>query len=68
MIIGNNQDTICAVSTPPGIGGIAVIRVSGPKAISIVTKLWRGRDLTEVQSHTVHLGELIEAGKGPHDQ
>ena len=68
MIIGNNQDTICAVSTPPGIGGIAVIRVSGPEAISIVTKLWRGRDLTEVQSHTVHLGELIEAGKSPIDQ
>lgn len=68
MIINNNQDTICAVSTPPGIGGIAVIRVSGPEAISIVAKLWRGRELTEVQSHTVHLGELAEEGKEPIDQ
>lgn len=68
MIIGNNNDTICAISTPAGIGGIAVIRVSGQNAISIVNRLWKGRDLTSVPSHTAHLGELAEVGKEPVDQ
>ena len=58
MIINNTNDTICAISTPSGIGGIAVIRVSGPDAITIVNSLWKGRNLTDANSHTVHLGEL----------
>jgi len=33
------RDTICAISTPPGIGGIAVLRVSGPDAVNIVSKI-----------------------------
>ena len=68
MLIDNTNDTICAISTPPGIGGIAVIRVSGPNAISIVNNLWKGRDLTAADSHTSHLGELGEEGCGPIDQ
>lgn len=55
-----NTDTICAVSTPPGRGGIAVIRVSGPEAIGVAGKLWRGKDLRTVASHTVHLGNLMD--------
>ena len=39
------DDTICAISTPHGIGGIAVVRVSGSKAIPIVSKAWRGINL-----------------------
>ena len=35
----NDSDTICAISTAPGCGGIAVIRVSGPDAISIINKI-----------------------------
>lgn len=49
---------ICAVSTPPGRGGIAVIRVSGPDAISIVDKIWEGKPLSNVDSHTAHLGNV----------
>ena len=51
------NDTIAAVSTPAGVGGIAVIRVSGPKAIQTVNEAWNGARLTEVKSHTAHLGE-----------
>ena len=51
------NDTIAAISTPPGVGGIAVIRVSGPKALEIVNSAWTGSDLTKVPSHTVHLGK-----------
>lgn len=55
-----DSDTICAISTPSGVGGIAVVRVSGPDAISIVDKIWRGRPLAEVKSHTAHLGDIVD--------
>ena len=54
------NDTICAIATPPGIGGLAVIRISGPDAIAAVAPLWEGCDLTAAKSHTVHLGNLID--------
>ena len=57
-----DSDTICAISTPSGVGGIAVVRVSGPDAISIVDKIWRGRPLAEVKSHTAHLGDIVDPG------
>ena len=53
--------TICAVSTPQGRGGIAVIRVSGPQALDIVGRCWQGKSLADMPSHTVHLGHLIDA-------
>lgn len=52
------NDTICAISTPHGVGGIAVIRVSGPEAVSAVMHLWKGKELTSVASHTAHLGNV----------
>ncbi len=54
------NDTICAVSTPPGSGGIAVIRISGKDAVSSISGIWRGTDLTKVPSHTLHLGHIID--------
>lgn len=57
----DRNDTICAVSTAPGVGGIAVIRVSGTEAIAIVAKCWRGVDLANVASHTAHFGRIVEA-------
>ena len=58
---GMGGDTICAVSTPPGRGGIAVVRVSGPRAIDIVSNCWRGKLLSEMTSHTVHLGSVVDS-------
>lgn len=58
------RDTICAISTPPGIGGIAVIRISGPRAIPILHDIWRGKDPTEWTSHTAHLGDIIDPTDG----
>ena len=57
----NTSDTICAVSTPPGEGGIAVIRLSGPEAIAIAGKAWRGRPLADRPSHTAALGGITAA-------
>lgn len=55
------QDTICAVSTPYGVGGIAVIRVSGNDACAIADRIWKGKLLQEVNSHTAHLGYIIDS-------
>lgn len=54
------ERTITALATPQGVGGIAVIRVSGNDAISICDKIYRGKNkLTEVPSHTVHYGHIV---------
>ena len=51
--------TICAISTPYGVGGIAVLRVSGPQAIPLVDGLFRGRvALTDAKPGTVHFGRI----------
>lgn len=50
------NDTICAASTAEGIGALGIIRVSGLNAISVVNQIFKGKNLTEVQSHTVHYG------------
>lgn len=53
------MSTICAISTPYGSGGIAVVRVSGESAIQMVDTLFRGRkSLTEAKAYTVHYGEI----------
>ena len=55
------MDTICAVSTPHGMGGIAVIRVSGDDGLAIVQKRWQGKPLSEMASHTAHLGHIMDS-------
>ncbi len=50
------SDTIVAISTKLGVGAISIIRVSGDKAIPLVNKVFRGKDLTKVESHTINYG------------
>ncbi|WP_255465035.1 tRNA uridine-5-carboxymethylaminomethyl(34) synthesis GTPase MnmE [Marinoscillum sp. 108] len=57
------NDTIIALATAPGVGAIGVIRVSGPATIAIVNSVFRGKDLTEVPSHTIHLGTIRDEEK-----
>jgi len=52
------EDTIVALATPNGTGAIAVIRLSGPEAILIANKVFRGKDLTQQESHTIHFGTI----------
>ncbi|MBU1820288.1 MAG: tRNA uridine-5-carboxymethylaminomethyl(34) synthesis GTPase MnmE, partial [Bacteroidetes bacterium] len=54
----HQQEPICALATAPGIGAIAVIRLSGEGAIGLVNRYFRGKDLTQAGSHTVHFGTL----------
>lgn len=54
------QRTIAALSTPQGIGGIAVIRVSGENAISSCDKIFKGgKKLSECDTHTVNYGHIV---------
>src|SRR5574338_9101 len=53
-------DTIVAIATPPGIGAIGVIRISGEQAYDIVQKLFPSRNLKEQQANTLHVGFLKE--------
>ena len=54
------METIAAISTPYGVGGIAVIRVSGEKALVITDSLFRGRvSLTDTPANTVRYGQIV---------
>ena len=53
-----SNDTIAALATPPGTSSIAVIRVSGSKAIETVNEIF-SKDIEKVATHTVHLGKIL---------
>ena len=76
-----NNDTICAIATPHGMGAIAVVRVSGSEAISVVSRLFQQNgkpfDCEKVISHKAYFGQIVVDGemidevlvtffKGPH--
>ncbi len=76
-MINSFADTIVALATAQGVGAIAVIRLSGSEAISICNNVFKGKDLTQVDSHTAHFGTirkgeeiidevLVTVFKGPH--
>ncbi len=51
-------DTIAALATPPGMGALGIIRVSGPQTFPIINGIFKGKDLAKVPSHTIHLGTI----------
>ncbi len=53
-------DTITAISTPIGEGAISIVRLSGANAIEITSKIYKGKNLAEVDSHTIHYGKIID--------
>lgn len=57
------NDTIVAISTSLGVGAISIIRVSGHDAVDIVSKIYKGKNLHEVNSHTINYGHIIEGNK-----
>src|SRR3712207_3909837 len=55
------HDTIAAISTPAGEGAIALIRISGPEAVAVADRVFRGKQTpSEFQSHVQHFGELLD--------
>ena len=54
------METICSIATPNGNGAISIIRVSGDYAISNVNKIFKGKNLINVESHTIHYGHIYD--------
>lgn len=54
------NDNIVALATAPGVGAIAVIRLSGQNSIALVNQCFSGKDLSGAKSHTVHFGHLMD--------
>lgn len=53
------NDTIAAISTALGVGAISIIRLSGDKSIKIVSKIFKGKDLNKVDTHTINYGHIV---------
>ncbi len=65
---GDLEDTICAVATPAGEGGIGIVRISGPGALAVAEQFvgLRSRQLLgSAPSHTLHLADIFQAGPRP---
>jgi tRNA modification GTPase len=58
-----SNETIVALSTPPGIGAIGVIRLSGNDAITITNEVFSGKDLRTQESHTIHFGTIKDGNQ-----
>lgn len=56
----SENDTIAAISTPVGEGGISIIRISGEDALPVAEKIYKGKDLAKVASHTINYGHIID--------
>lgn len=57
------MDTIAAISTPMGEGAIAIVRLSGPEAIQIADRMYKGpkgKTISSVESHTIHYGHIVD--------
>ena len=62
-----DQDTICGVSTPPGEGGIGIVRVSGTRAIEIASRVFKARSAKKLEdqpSHSLIYGQVRDPGTG----
>lgn len=59
------EDTIAAIATPFGAGGLAVLRISGPNAFHVASQIFvsaDGSSATEYPSHTIHFGRIVKEG------
>lgn len=62
------EDTIVAISTASGVGAISIIRLSGSKALEVVSKIFKGKDLKKVASHTINHGYIIDKNRNIIDE
>lgn len=56
----NHSDTIVALATAPGVGAIAVIRLSGENCVEVMSGIFQGKDLSKQRSHTIHFGNITD--------
>jgi len=64
-VANSENDTIAAISTPVGEGGISIIRISGEDAVAVAKRLYHGsKDLAQVASHTINYGHIVDPDTG----
>ncbi len=56
----SENDTIAAISTPVGEGGISIIRISGDGAVKVAHRIYKGKDLAKVATHTINYGHIVD--------
>ncbi|POH09273.1 tRNA uridine-5-carboxymethylaminomethyl(34) synthesis GTPase MnmE [Fructilactobacillus sanfranciscensis] len=59
-LMTTDYDTIVAISTAPGVGGISIVRISGSDAMKIAKKIYRGKDLDKVATDTINYGHIVD--------
>lgn len=62
-MITKEFDTITAIATPLGEGAIGIVRISGSEALAITKKIFKGKNLDNVLSHTINYGHIVENGE-----
>lgn len=62
-MITKEFDTIAAISTPLGEGAIGIVRLSGTDSFAIAQKIFKGKDLNSVASHTLNYGHIVDPDK-----
>ncbi|MDR1517648.1 MAG: tRNA uridine-5-carboxymethylaminomethyl(34) synthesis GTPase MnmE [Dysgonamonadaceae bacterium] len=61
--LGEGRDVICAISTPAGVGGIAIVRLSGKGAVAVADSIFKSptdKKLAEQKANTLHFGQIVE--------
>lgn len=59
--LSQNEDTITALATPPGIGAVSIIRISGPNSFTAIDKIFKGKKpIADSPTHTIHYGNIID--------
>ena len=57
------NDTIAAIATAVGVSAINIIKVSGSQAINIVNSIFKGKNLSEQSTFTIHHGYIVDKGE-----
>jgi len=66
--MSSQSDTIAAIATARGQAALAIVRTTGPEAVAVVDRCFRGAELSTVESHTAHVGFLVDADGEDVDQ
>ena len=62
------METIAAISTPPGVGGIGIIRISGDNALNVAKRIFKAKNKGEIKPFTIRFGYVIDENKNALDQ
>lgn len=62
------METIAAISTPPGVGGIGIIRISGDNALNVAKRIFKAKNKSEIKPFTIRFGYVVDENENALDQ